>query len=725
MKKKFIFLFAIVMITGVSANNITHSNLKLTGQNTSAGVNNIANYDLVQFDISWENSWRTSSRSDYSSVPGATSAGTTITVGSTTGLRVGMCVTVTAGTGAFAPGSVVVTIPNSTTFTVAIAPTTALSGGSSVVTGVDVKNWDAAWVFVKYRVSVANGGDGLWKHATLHSTGHTAPSGSTLDIGLLTPGTAFNAITNPGLGAFIYRSSDGTGTFSLSGVQLRWDYGANGVADNAIVDIQVFGIEMVYVPQGSFFVGDGADNGIDLEGKFNVYNSKAAFLITSESVPSTLGGNTSGNMRNNNASGMWMPDDFDDVTTKTLPASFPKGYNAFYCMKYEISQQGYVDFLNNLTRIQQVTRVATSIPVGTTSVTNRYVMSNTSSMAYRNGIRCNASIPSSDPVTFYCDYNGNGTGGEAADGQDIACNYLSWLDLAAYLDWSGLRPMTELEFEKACRGTVSPVPNEFAWGTNGITSGIYTLSNSGENDEAIASNYDTYTANYVSAAGATSSFLTITVSSTSGLRKGMPVAVTAGTGTFAMATSVSKINSSTSFDVTTPPTIPLSGGATIVTGYAICGNATYKETTPFGGSLNGPLRVGISAGTSGNTGRITSGASYYGIMEMSGNLLERPVSVGNVAGRSYTGIHGDGALHANGAATVDYWPGINGNSSITTANTIYLGVTGVTEAAGSCYRGGAWNGFSYDLRVSDRYGADATINVRQYPYGGRGIRTAP
>ena len=110
---------------------------------------------------------------------------------------------------------------------------------------------------------------------------------------------------------------------------------------------------------------------------------------------------------------------------------------------------------------------------------------------------------------------------------------------------------------------------------------------------------------------------------------------------------------------------------------------------------------------------------------MSGNLLERPVSVGNVAGRSYTGIHGDGTLHANGAATVDYWPGINGNSSVTTANTIYLGVTGVTEAAGSCYRGGAWNGYSYDLRVSDRYGADVTFYVRQYPYGGRGIRTAP
>jgi formylglycine-generating enzyme required for sulfatase activity len=34
----------------------------------------------------------------------------------------------------------------------------------------------------------------------------------------------------------------------------------------------------------------------------------------------------------------------------------------------------------------------------------------------------------------------------------------------AYADWSGLRPMTELEFEKACRGPVFPVPAEYAWG---------------------------------------------------------------------------------------------------------------------------------------------------------------------------------------------------------------------------------------------------------------------
>jgi hypothetical protein len=46
-------------------------------------------------------------------------------------------------------------------------------------------------------------------------------------------------------------------------------------------------------------------------------------------------------------------------------------------------------------------------------------------------------------------------------------NHLSPQDILAYLDWSGLRPMTELEFEKICRGTeMVPIASEYAWGTD-------------------------------------------------------------------------------------------------------------------------------------------------------------------------------------------------------------------------------------------------------------------
>ena len=71
----------------------------------------------------------------YTSAAGATSSGTTITVGSTTGLTAGMYVSVTtAGTGALAAGTKVVSITNGTQFVVNTAPTTALSGGLNVLT---------------------------------------------------------------------------------------------------------------------------------------------------------------------------------------------------------------------------------------------------------------------------------------------------------------------------------------------------------------------------------------------------------------------------------------------------------------------------------------------------------------------------------------------------------------------------------------------------------------
>jgi hypothetical protein len=71
----------------------------------------------------------------YTSAAGATSSTTTITVASTVGLQVGMTVTVSAGVGVFAANTTVTAINTSTTFTVSTAPTTALSGGASVVSG--------------------------------------------------------------------------------------------------------------------------------------------------------------------------------------------------------------------------------------------------------------------------------------------------------------------------------------------------------------------------------------------------------------------------------------------------------------------------------------------------------------------------------------------------------------------------------------------------------------
>ena len=54
---------------------------------------------------------------------------------------------------------------------------------------------------------------------------------------------------------------------------------------------------------------------------------------------------------------------------------------------------------------------------------------------------------------------------------------MNWQDLTSYLDWSGLRPMTEFEYEKACRGTLNPVAYEYPWGNNSSLNMVYGANN--------------------------------------------------------------------------------------------------------------------------------------------------------------------------------------------------------------------------------------------------------
>lgn len=435
-------------------------------------------------------------------------------------------------------------------------------------------NWDAAWVFVKFRT-----GSGNWQHAWLNNTGHLNPAGSTIATGLLTPDSLFNQTTNPGLGVFIYRDTDGTGVFSKIGVQLRWNYGANGLNDNEMIDIGVFAIEMVYVPQGDFYLGSG---GTETSAFYKYPTTTNPYLITNENEI-TVG------TENDNL--YYSYSTYGGDRLGPIPEAFPKGYNSFYCMKYEISQQEYVDFLNSLTTAQ---------------ASNRY---HNFGSSFRYGITVTSGVYSTaNPF--------------------VACSYINWADLAAYLDWSGLRPITELEFEKSCRGTITPVPNEYAWGSTGITTNQYTLSNIGAEDENISTNYS---------------------------------------NTF--------------------------------------GNAAFNLTTPYNGSINGPLRVGIFAGNNSNTGRVTAGATFYGIMEMSGNLLEHFVTIGNSTGRLFTGEHGNGILNVAGNADVTNWP--------------------VASSLGAGFRGGYWYYFAWYLRVSERSGAAGTDANRYDSDGGRGGRTAP
>jgi hypothetical protein len=66
----------------------------------------------------------------------ATSASNVVTVGSTTGIYVGMIITIVSGTGALATGiTTVIQVNSATTFTVSQAPTTPLSGTNVIILG--------------------------------------------------------------------------------------------------------------------------------------------------------------------------------------------------------------------------------------------------------------------------------------------------------------------------------------------------------------------------------------------------------------------------------------------------------------------------------------------------------------------------------------------------------------------------------------------------------------
>jgi formylglycine-generating enzyme required for sulfatase activity len=76
----------------------------------------------------------------------------------------------------------------------------------------------------------------------------------------------------------------------------------------------------------------------------------------------------------------------------------------------------------------------------------------------------------------------------------VPCHYIPYQGAPGFAAWSGLRPMTELEFEKACRGPVKPVADEFPWGTTGITGiagknpvgGKYALTNFNLETESVS-----------------------------------------------------------------------------------------------------------------------------------------------------------------------------------------------------------------------------------------------
>jgi formylglycine-generating enzyme required for sulfatase activity len=438
-------------------------------------------------------------------------------------------------------------------------------------------NWDGVWVFVKRQACSNN----LWSHATVStvSANHSV-TGGVLQV---------DAVAD-GMGVFVRRSALGNGNIASATVTLALQTAANGV-DN----YQVFGIEMVNIPQGNFLIGDNTGT--------NGFNN---MWITSGWQAGGLG------PWNNYSSTNWW------VSGGSLLSTFPLGFNSFYSMKYEISQQQYASFLNSLTFTQQLARTA----VHPASAVGNFAIASAATPC-RNFIKIRTiGVTAFTPAVYGCDLNNNGVFEEAADGQNIACGWLAWSDLMAYLDWAALRPMTEFEYEKICRGaSPASLGGEYVWSTTAITQAVSSsLNNAGLVNET---------------------------------------STAAGNG------------------------LACFGG---------------------NGTTDGPLRCGFAAGSA--TNRAQAGATWYGVMEMAGNVWEQCIG-----GRwdygygGFTSVCGDGTLTSGGAANTANWPPTGGGFS------------------GGVLRGGGFADAATQLRISDRTQISNNANQsRIQSIGGRGVR---
>ncbi|MFH1768725.1 MAG: SUMF1/EgtB/PvdO family nonheme iron enzyme [Candidatus Omnitrophota bacterium] len=446
-------------------------------------------------------------------------------------------------------------------------------------------SYDAVWFFIKY----LDGPGSSWQHGTFASFGAN-PSGfyrgSGTDVDIIVPPDK--------AGCFIQRSDKGSGSLDTNGIRIVWDYQADGLGDDLTsIGLKLFAIEMVYIPQGPFFAGDNQTSTAAFDQGKSLSESDP-WYITSENAINVTDVSENGYYYNSagntgeNASG----DEF------IIPVSFPKGYDAFYIMKYEISQGQYGDFLNTISVSQAFNRYPDQ------DGNNRHAISG----AHPN----------------YFDAR-----------PDRACNYLSWMDICAYADWAALRPLSELEFEKAARGKDVMVTNgEYAWGNTSITQAATIIGT--EDGRERLSNVEA--------------------------------------------------------------------------------NCNYNNQTFSGGDGGaGPLRAGIFS--TSTSSRQQAGASYYGVMELSGNVWERCVTAGNSAGRSFQGMEGDGVLETSagceGNATNIHWPG-------------YVNGQGVSGAVGSGFRGGGWQETTAaKMAVSDRSKAAYTDISRGVDMGGRCARGYP
>ena len=461
-------------------------------------------------------------------------------------------------------------------------------------------NWDAVWLFIKYKDCGAPTTtpytsavlDPALANRTIPAT---LEAMSTVNLNGVNNSFGVNTVQQSAVLAGNLDYTDGImlrkvalGSSSVAPVVVTLKVPALP-AVGTYLKVVVVGIEMVYVPQEDFLLGDG--DGVATTAISSFMNAAVA--------------NTSGPMSITNAfetgASTFYLNNPGVTTIVGVPSAWPKGQCGFYTMKHEITQGLSAQFLITLSVAQYTARN----PANYNTSRNRLYIPI-------------APAPIDPDVPF------------SSDRQGRTQNFLSWADYTAFLDWACLRPPTETEFEKSARGAQLHARGEYAWGNTNISD----------------------------------------------------------------ATNFSAAENGTEV--------------------IFVGNCNYNNTAFVGGDAGaGPFRGGILA--CAGCDRESAGSSYYGIMELSGNVKEFVVAMHSTpATNTYTRTWGNGDLDlVTGNHDVGIWPAFNAVvASAATTNIFGL-------------KGGSWNDAFAFQETSNRqniYTTAILAATRTSTTGGRGIR---
>lgn len=411
------------------------------------------------------------------------------------------------------------------------------------------ENWDAVYLFIKYkRIDVEE----PWRHLCVKNDGHRVDAGYSWSLAQAQDGTVSSQSGPSNVGLFIARNTTGAGAASTmvrvavditkGDLQPYYKASYEDFRDGKI-DISVAAIEMVFIPRGPYYLGDGIS--------YDTFGDEAGspYLVTS---------NDSLTLRVKNGTAQELRKGVVGVRK-----NYPKAYEGFYCMKYELSQEQYVYFLNKLPYKEQKKRIGNKLDEMSPG---DYAFGDKTYADARNGIILEkrrtkglGNIAVGDTaVIFGHNLNQDDGYNSPKDGKTVACNFLTPEDAKVYADWVGLRLMTELEYEKTCRlRNPSAPPTGFQYAWNGMT-------------------------------------------------------------------------------VTQP-----AGGLQSGTEGTVDEVAAGAPNANVGSVFNGPMRCGSFA-RAGTTNMSATGASYWGAMDLTGNLSEMECNA--VEGRMMSAVDGDGSL---------------------------------------------------------------------------------